>query len=66
MFSLSLRERILVTAILSAVTLGVAVKHWRDAHREAAAILPPANAVVVSNGLPPSPGAGGLRAPLLP
>ena len=44
MFSLSLRERILVTAILSAVTLGVAVKHWRDARREARALLPPATA----------------------
>jgi hypothetical protein len=35
MFSLSLRERIFVTAVLSAVMLGVAVKHWRDAQREA-------------------------------
>ena len=34
MFSLSLRERILVTAVLSAAVLGAAVKHWRDACRE--------------------------------
>ena len=44
MFSLSLRERILVAAVLSAVLLGVAVKHWRDAHRESPALLPPATA----------------------
>ena len=37
MFSLSLSERLLVSAVLSAVVLGVTVKHWRDAHRERAA-----------------------------
>ena len=52
MFSLSLRERILVAAVLSAVTLGAAVKHWRDARREALALLPPATAQAV-----PAPGA---------
>ena len=41
MFSLSLRERLLVTAVLSAAVLGAAVKHWRDTRREAQA-LPPA------------------------
>ena len=44
MFSLSLRERILVAAVLSAVVLGAAVKHWRDARRESLALLPPATA----------------------
>ena len=47
MFSLSLRERILVAAILSAVLLGVAVKHWRDARRESLALLPPTTARAV-------------------
>ena len=42
MFSLSLRERLLVAAVLSAVLLGAAVKHWRDARRESLALLPPA------------------------
>ena len=52
MFSLSLRERILVTAILSAVVLGVAVKHWRDARRESLAVRVPATAQAA-----PPPGA---------
>ena len=53
MFSLSLRERILVTAVLSVVLLGVAVKHWRDARRESLALLPPA-AVQSAGTLPAS------------
>ena len=47
MFSLSLRERLLVAAVLSAVLLGAAVKHWRDARRESLALLPPAAAQAV-------------------
>lgn len=34
MFSLNLREGVLVLAILTAMLLGVAVKHWRDTQRE--------------------------------
>ena len=35
MFSLTLREQFLVAGILCALVTGVAVKHWRDARREA-------------------------------
>ena len=33
--SLTPREQLLVLAVLAAVLLGVAVKHWRDARRDA-------------------------------
>ena len=48
MFSLSLRERLLVAAVLSAVLVGAAVKHWRDTRRESPALLPPAAAQAAS------------------
>ena len=34
--SLTTREQLLILIVLAAVLLGVAVKHWRDARREAA------------------------------
>lgn len=34
MFSVSPREAALLLAILAALVVGAAVKHWRDVHRE--------------------------------
>ena len=33
--SLTFREQLLILAVLAAVLIGVMVKHWRDARREA-------------------------------
>ena len=37
--SLTPREQLLILVVLAAVLLGVAIKHWRDARREAHAAL---------------------------
>lgn len=37
--SLTFREQLLIVAVLAAVLLGAAVKHWRDARREVPATV---------------------------
>ncbi len=44
MFSLTLREQFLVAGILCALVTGAAVKHWRDARREAVTTVVTADA----------------------
>ena len=38
--SLTFREQLLLVTVLAAALLGAAVKHWRDARREAPATAP--------------------------
>ncbi len=38
MFSLNPRDLLLIVAILVAMVVGAAIKHWRDARREGVAV----------------------------
>lgn len=38
MFSLNPRDLLLIVAILVAMVVGAAIKHWRDARREGATV----------------------------
>ncbi len=64
MFSLSLREQVLVTAVILAVVLGVSVKHWRDANRESMASHLPAASMQPSTTRPSLPPVAQAHGPM--
>ena len=57
MFSLNLRDQLLIVAILIATVVGTAVKHWRDARREGLAV-PGNHGSALSVRIQQAPGGG--------